>query len=461
MTQIDQTAKSVPELKTEGSASFAKNGRDVNIDYSVLSVGIGDHAFSPAVKLPAGLNDETIHGILKWVNGHYEPQLTGSGSGQISLLYAAAKLMCGAPPAIYQRALGQVATDLATVGSDAVPQEFTIAAGTPSTVVAPSTGKSSRHHRNQTAVAPSAVVAYVLQGKTLVCNIDLARAGNGYWAIAGAKKAASTGQVASSTPATAPGVTAAANSPITDSTATTTDIKSADDKIVTAASKPGTTAEAVTASDTKTTAASKTTTAATAPTSETVEKAQKVLDKISMVQSNSKTELESTGKTPANAEPEQKTLKEAKDEPKAKSENAVGIGASVSDKIEVSTINMRSGPASNYKKVTTLKRGDKIKVIGKTSGWYKVRVNGKDGYVYGGFVDYKTPDAYETLTVQKAGQLTDDHSKNIGETKTGERLVVLGGSKDGKVRVQLSSGQTAYINKDAVEQKDDTPQFVP
>jgi hypothetical protein len=41
---------------------------------------------------------------------------------------------------------------------------------------------------------------------------------------------------------------------------------------------------------------------------------------------------------------------------------------------------------------------------------------------------------------------------------------VLGGSKDGKVRVQLSSGRTAYINKESVEQKDEkdeTPQFVP
>jgi uncharacterized protein YgiM (DUF1202 family) len=109
-------------------------------------------------------------------------------------------------------------------------------------------------------------------------------------------------------------------------------------------------------------------------------------------------------------------------------------------------------------------RGAKIKVIGKKGGWYKVRANGKDGYVYGGFVDYKTPDAYETLTVQKAGQLTDDHSNKVYASKPGERLVVLGGSKDGKVRVQLSSGQTAYINKESVEKKDEkeeTPQFVP
>jgi hypothetical protein len=317
-----------------------------------------------------------------------------------------------------------------------------------------------------------------LQGKTLNCDVELSRS-SGQWALVSAKKAPSQGQ-----PALAQAVPDQNATSTTTTTTTTPDskiveTKSPDDKIVTASSKgaaTGSTDALPGATDSKsTTSTSKDSTKSSAQsgasTSETVEKAQKVLDKISMVQSKGSSELEpvkkGSDKTPEPTEADKTASDTGKDSQKGakgKSESAVGIGASVSDKIEVSQVRMRSGPGANYAQISTLARGAKIKVIGKTSGWYKVRVNGKDGYVYGGFIDYKTPDAYETLTVQKAGQLTDDHSNKVYKSTPGERLVVLGGSKDGKVRVQLSSGRTAYINKESVEQKDEkdeTPQFVP
>jgi len=474
---IDQTAKSVPALKTEGTASFAHNGRDVKIEYSVVSVGVGDHSFSPALKLPQGLTDETIHGSLKWVDGHYQPQLSGSGTGQMSLLYAVARLLSGAPAEQYSKSLGQIATSLATTGSDAVPQECTISLGQSSPAAAPAPVRSSRRNHSQASGATT-TTSYVLQGKTLNCDVELSRS-SGQWALVSAKKAPSQGQ-----PALAQAVPDQNATSTTTTTTTTPDskiveTKSPDDKIVTASSKgaaTGSTDALPGATDSKsTTSTSKDSTKSSAQsgasTSETVEKAQKVLDKISMVQSKGSSELEpvkkGSDKTPEPTEADKTASDTGKDSQKGakgKSESAVGIGASVSDKIEVSQVRMRSGPGANYAQISTLARGAKIKVIGKTSGWYKVRVNGKDGYVYGGFIDYKTPDAYETLTVQKAGQLTDDHSNKVYKSTPGERLVVLGGSKDGKVRVQLSSGRTAYINKESVEQKDEkdeTPQFVP
>jgi hypothetical protein len=473
---IDQTAKSVPELKTEGTATFARNGRNVNIDYSVVAVGQGDKSFSPALKLPQGLSDETIHGSLKWVDGHYQPQLSGGGTGQISLLYAAARLLSGAPAAQYSKALGQIATDLATTGSDAVPQECTISLGqAPAAAPAP----ERRHHRSQPA-APSPTF-YILQGKTLSCGLALDRS-SGQWTIISAMKKPTQAQ-----PALAQGTTDPNAMTATTTTATSTtpdglvESKSPDDKIVTAkGSAPGMTEPTTSPTDVKSTSTATAATSSTkdtksgaqttASTSETVEQAKKVLDKISMVQSKgSATESEPPKKgadktTEPDADKTASDTSKDKKGDKGKSESAVGISASVSDKIEVSAVRMRSGPGSRYAPITTIARGTKIKVIGKTSGWYKVRVNGKDGYVYGGFIDYKTPDAYETLTVEKAGQLTDDHSNKVYASKPGERLVVLGGSKDGKVRVQLSSGQTAYINKESVEKKDEkeeTPQFVP
>ena len=440
---IDQTAKSVPEMKTEGSASFARNNKDVNIDYSMLSVGVNDKVFSANIKLPPGLPDDMIHGTLKWTNGHYE-QSGGTGSGQLTALYAVAKMLSGADPAQFEQLLGKFAASLAT--KDGTPQEFTIASAA-AAAPQPAPVRSSRHHRNNTAAPAMGQASYLLQGKTLAYNVALGRDKLGSWVVVDARKADLTNQQAG----------------VAQSTTPDKDLNKAqptDNKIVTATPKvttpePPIVETSTSKSTTKTEKPIEQVTTA-APTTK-VEKTKQP-DALTMVQpTKSKSEPKTTTPPPA-TEPE----KVEPEPPKGSGQEAVGIGASVSDKIEVAQIKLRSGPGVNFKQVSTLPRGAKIKVIGKTSGWYKVRVNGKDGYVYGGFVDYKTPDAYETLTVQKAGTLTDDKAQPVGESKPGERLVVLGGSKDGKVRVQLSSGKTAYINKDAVDQqKDDTPQFVP
>lgn len=43
--------------------------------------------------------------------------------------------------------------------------------------------------------------------------------------------------------------------------------------------------------------------------------------------------------------------------------------------------NIRKGPSTSYTKITTAKRGTRVKVIGQKSNWYKVSVNNKTGYI--------------------------------------------------------------------------------
>jgi hypothetical protein len=463
----DQSMKSVPDIKAEGTVAFAKNDHDVNIEYSLFSQGVNEHVFSQNTKLTNVLPDETVRGTLKFVNGHYEPQMNGLGGSPLSILYAAAKTLSGTSSPQYDKVLGKFAPTLAV--KDGTAQEFTI---TPMATSVPSAAPQRGSRRQRAKAAPSAAITYNMQGKTLAYNIDLLRNGPGDWAIVDVKKTDLNAQPQPGTVAQQPATDTTATTETT-STTTGTETKvensqapKADDKIITAT--PKITPETTSLTDTgkkpaKTADAQPTKTASATPpqtppaTNDKTEKAKaQAQEALSMIQQskNNKTDT----KTPATTEPE----KTEPEQPKTNSQQVVGEGASISDKIEVAQIKLRSGPGTGYKQVSTLPRGAKIKVIGKTSGWYKVRVNGKDGYVYGGFVDYKTPDAYETLTVQKAGTLTDEHAQPVGESKPGERLVVLGGSKDGKVRVQLSSGKTAYVNKESVDQqKDDTPQFVP
>jgi uncharacterized protein YgiM (DUF1202 family) len=169
--------------------------------------------------------------------------------------------------------------------------------------------------------------------------------------------------------------------------------------------------------------------------------------------------LQSSDNTESAAQPSESNAN--KSTQSQSSENQTGVAASVANQVDSAQVRVRSGPSPTYRQIATIARGAKITVIGKNSGWYKIKVNGQQGFIYGGLVDYKTPDAYETITVRKAGGLTDDHEHVVGSSRPGDRLVVLGGAKEGKMRVQLASGQTAYINKDAVDVSSDTPQFVP
>ena len=47
---------------------------------------------------------------------------------------------------------------------------------------------------------------------------------------------------------------------------------------------------------------------------------------------------------------------------------------------------MRRGPSTNYDRIMTVKNGKVMKIIGKSGGWYKVKYDGKTGFVYGGLV---------------------------------------------------------------------------
>jgi SH3-like domain-containing protein len=424
---VDQTTKSVPDLKYDGSASFTRNGRDINLVLSTMSLGVSKHLFAATATKPAGLPDETVKSTLKWQNGHYDQSVDQLGSGQLSILYAVAKIVSGAKPEPSEKNLVQKVfkSSLASHGSG--PQEFSISSA--------SNKQSTALPKGKRANSFASTASYILQGKNLNYIVTLARSGQSdSWSLLDAKQSSR-------------------DLDSIKSSSISVQNKAPEDKIITASAQS--TSSVKQDNTERLLDRNNSILKATELNTESVSKKsdKKPEEKLPIVTAkadglnNKKTNSEKTATATANP-------------PNSKEQNAVGIDASVSDKIEVSQIRMRSGPGAAYKQVSTLARGAKIKVIGKTSGWYKVRVNGQDGYVYGGFVDYKTPDAYDTLTVQKPGRLTDDRANIVGETKPGERLVVLGGS-NGRIRVQLSSGKTAYISKDAVDQKDDTPQFVP
>ncbi len=85
----DETAKAVPGLSCEGTASFAANNRDILVDMSLFSAGAGADLFKNSPNVVARTDDETVRCILKWKNGHYiiDPAL---GRGPLSPVMALA-----------------------------------------------------------------------------------------------------------------------------------------------------------------------------------------------------------------------------------------------------------------------------------------------------------------------------------------------------------------------------------
>jgi uncharacterized protein YgiM (DUF1202 family) len=124
-------------------------------------------------------------------------------------------------------------------------------------------------------------------------------------------------------------------------------------------------------------------------------------------------------------------------------------------------VKLRNGPGTDFKSVADLDPSTPLEVLGKKDSWYKVKAGSKEGYVYGGLLDYKKPDAYNTATIKKDKPVKDANNKAVATAKSGDRLVILGGLENNKYKVQLSNGKVGFVDKDALDVKVDAPQLVP
>lgn len=122
---------------------------------------------------------------------------------------------------------------------------------------------------------------------------------------------------------------------------------------------------------------------------------------------------------------------------------------------------LRSGPGTTFSAIDEITKAATIQVIGQEKSWYKVRANGKEGYIYAGLLEYKQPDACTVATIKRSNGVTDDQNRQLASLQTGDRLVVLGGIKNNKYKVQLANGKVGYVDKDALDVTVEAPPFVP
>ncbi len=77
--------------------------------------------------------------------------------------------------------------------------------------------------------------------------------------------------------------------------------------------------------------------------------------------------------------------------------------------VSASSLNVRTGPSTDYGKIGSLSNGQRVTVIGESNGWYKINYNGQEGWISAGYT-------YDPNNVSAAGQKAADHARSLMQT---------------------------------------------
>lgn len=108
-----------------------------------------------------------------------------------------------------------------------------------------------------------------------------------------------------------------------------------------------------------------------------------------------------------------------------------------------STLNLRETPSMNGKVIKNLKNNTQIKILGKTKQWYKVSVNGTDGFVFAEYVA-KANNNVSNSTINK--NTTTNVSKTISKDTKSTTINTTPNSNKTVVNKASSSNKSKDIN---------------
>ena len=148
---------------------------------------------------------------------------------------------------------------------------------------------------------------------------------------------------------------------------------------------------------------------------------------------------------------------------------AIGANAATVTGVTKANVNMRSGAGTKYKVVKVVKADKTVTILGQKGSWYKVKYNGKTGYISKSYVikknytvkkysgKYKTKVA---LTVRKG---PGTNYVKAGTLKKGEVVTVKGKTSNGWLQISYKgatryiSGSSKYVAKYTAPVKNNAP----
>lgn len=125
-------------------------------------------------------------------------------------------------------------------------------------------------------------------------------------------------------------------------------------------------------------------------------------------------------------------------------------------KTTVSSLNVRSGPSSNYSKLGILTKGTKVEVVERYSnGWYKIKYKGSYGYVSGAYVSLDGSKGEVIATGKTTAGLNVRSGagtgyKKIGHLNKGTKVEIVTKLSNGWYKIKFNSSY-GYVSGDYVK----------
>ena len=125
-------------------------------------------------------------------------------------------------------------------------------------------------------------------------------------------------------------------------------------------------------------------------------------------------------------------------------------------KTTVSSLNVRSGPSSNYNKLGILTKGTKVEVVERYSnGWYKIKYKGSYGYVSGAYVSLDGSKGEVIATGKTTAGLNVRSGagtgyKKIGHLNKGAKVEIVTKLSNGWYKIKFNSSY-GYVSGDYVK----------
>lgn len=126
------------------------------------------------------------------------------------------------------------------------------------------------------------------------------------------------------------------------------------------------------------------------------------------------------------------------------------------------SLNVRSGPGTNYKVVAWVKNGQAVTVLSESGAWSRIKVNatGKTGYILSSYIEKEEASAPGTYAVYALGSVKTRYAastvhvrKGPGtkyavdfEVRSGEKMRLIGESGNWYL-INTEDGKTGYISK--------------
>lgn len=128
----------------------------------------------------------------------------------------------------------------------------------------------------------------------------------------------------------------------------------------------------------------------------------------------------------------------------------VGANADSVNGVTNASVNLREGASTKYEKITTLKAREDVKILDEKGNWYKVEVNGKEGYVYKTYVDKigNVKDSEDTVKATSSTNVRTGPStkySKVGRLHKGQVLKVEGVCENGWYAINYG-GDIRYVS---------------